>query len=101
MAALLAIARFEIRQRARQVSTWVCFAAMALLAKTYLYEQKWQLAASTAQAVEALGTYSLLPVFADNFRASTKNNAEAIFSVQHTAGLSPNQGNKGPLLCRW
>lgn len=68
-------------------------AAMALLAKTYLYEQKWTLAAQTAQAVEALGTYRLLPVFADNFRAATKNNAEAIFSVQHTAGLSPNQGN--------
>jgi len=68
-------------------------AALALLAKTYLYEQKWALAAQTAQAVEALGTYRLLPVFADNFRAATKNNAEAIFSVQHTAGLSPNQGN--------
>ncbi|OGX91971.1 RagB/SusD family nutrient uptake outer membrane protein [Hymenobacter coccineus] len=68
-------------------------AAMALLAKTYLYEQKWALAATTAQAVEASGTYSLLPVFANNFRAATKNNAEAIFSVQHTAGLSPNQGN--------
>jgi hypothetical protein len=67
-------------------------AAMALLAKTYLYEQKWQLAAQTAQAVEALGTYSLLPVFANNFRAATKNNVEAIFSVQHTSGLSPNQG---------
>jgi hypothetical protein len=67
-------------------------AAMALLAKTYLYEQKWQLAAQAAQAVEALGTYSLLPVFANNFRAATKNNVEAIFSVQHTSGLSPNQG---------
>ncbi|GAC1367421.1 MAG: RagB/SusD family nutrient uptake outer membrane protein [Hymenobacter sp.] len=67
-------------------------AALALLAKTYLYEKKWPLAAQTAQAVEALG-YALLPVFADNFRAATKNNKEAIFSVQHTSGLSPNQGN--------
>ncbi|MBC6988720.1 RagB/SusD family nutrient uptake outer membrane protein [Hymenobacter sp. BT491] len=67
-------------------------AALALLAKTYLYEKKWALAAQTAQAVGALG-YSLLPVFADNFRAATKNNKEAIFSVQHTSGLSPNQGN--------
>ena len=67
-------------------------AAMALLARTYLFEKKWALAAQTAQAVEALG-YKLLPVFADNFRAATKNNTEAIFSVQHTSGLSPNQGN--------
>ena len=67
-------------------------AALALLAKTYLYEQKWPLAAQTAQAVGALG-YALLPVFADNFRAATKNNAEAVFSVQHASGLSPSQGN--------
>jgi len=68
-------------------------AALALLAKTYLFEKKWALAASTAQAVEALGVYSLLPNFADNFRAATKNNAEAVFSVLHTSGLVPFQGN--------
>jgi hypothetical protein len=68
-------------------------AALALLAKTYLFEQKWALAASTAQQVDALGVYSLLPVFADNFRAATKNNAEGIFSVQHQTGLTPAQGN--------
>jgi len=68
-------------------------AALALLAKTYLFEQKWALAASTAQAVDALGVYSLLPVYADNFRAATKNNAEGIFTVQEQAGLTPTQGN--------
>ena len=68
-------------------------AALALLAKTYLFEQKWALAASTAQQVDALGIYSLLPVFADNFRAATKNNAEGVFSIQHQSGLTPVQGN--------
>lgn len=68
-------------------------AALALLAKTYLFEKKWALAASTAAQVEALGVYSLLPVFSDNFKASTKNNAEAVFSILHTTGLSPFQGN--------
>lgn len=68
-------------------------AALALLAKTYLFEQKWAQAAATAQQVEALGVYSLLPVFADNFRAATKNNAEGIFSIQHQTGLVPFQGN--------
>ncbi len=67
-------------------------AALALLAKTYLYEKKWALAASTAQAVGALG-YVLQPVFADNLRAATKNNKETIFSVQYASGLSPTQGN--------
>ena len=68
-------------------------AALALLSKTYLYEKKWALAAKTAQAVRTLNVYELLPVFADNFRQATKNNKEAIFSVQHTSGLSPGQGN--------
>lgn len=68
-------------------------AALSLLAKTYLFEQKWALAASTAQAVDALGVYSLLPVYADNFRAATKNNTEGVFSIQHQTGLVPYQGN--------
>lgn len=67
-------------------------AALALLAKTYLYERKWTQAADAARQVTALG-YRLLPVFADNFRAATKVNAEAVFSVLHTSGLSPAQGN--------
>ncbi|RYY26798.1 MAG: RagB/SusD family nutrient uptake outer membrane protein [Sphingobacteriaceae bacterium] len=68
-------------------------AALALLAKTYLFEQKYALAASTAQQVEALGIYALTNRFTDNFTASTKNNTEAIFSILHTAGLTPKQGN--------
>ena len=68
-------------------------AAMSLLAKTYLFEQKWALAASTAKAVDDLGIYSLLPVFADNFRATTKNNVEGVFSIKHQTGLVPFQGN--------
>ena len=68
-------------------------AALGLLAKTYLFEQKWDLAASTSQAVDALGIYSLLPVFADNFRQATKNNNEGVFSIQHQSGLVPYQGN--------
>jgi len=67
-------------------------AALALLAKTYLYEKKWAQAAQTAQQVEGLG-YKLTPVFGDNFRAATKNNQEVIFAVLHTNGLSPGQGN--------
>ncbi|MGI4020600.1 MAG: RagB/SusD family nutrient uptake outer membrane protein [Janthinobacterium lividum] len=68
-------------------------AALSLLAKTYLFEQKFALAASTSQQVEALGVYSLTNKFTDNFTASTKNNTEAIFSILHTGGLSPKQGN--------
>ncbi|PJJ75823.1 RagB/SusD domain-containing protein [Thermoflavifilum aggregans] len=69
-------------------------AALALLAKAYLFQEKWDLAAKTAQMVEALGIYSLLPNFDNNFKAAyKKNNPEAIFSVWHVSGASPFQGN--------
>ncbi|MHB1921003.1 MAG: RagB/SusD family nutrient uptake outer membrane protein [Chitinophagaceae bacterium] len=68
-------------------------AALSLLAKTYLFEKKWDSAAMAAEQVEALNIYKLLPVYSDNFKASTKNNTEAIFSVWQQTGLSPFQGN--------
>ena len=64
-------------------------AALALLAKTYLFHtslaNNYQLAAQTAQQVVALG-YMLTNNYSDNFRASTKINSEVIFSVNHIAG---------------
>ncbi|MCC8408198.1 RagB/SusD family nutrient uptake outer membrane protein [Mucilaginibacter sp. UR6-1] len=67
-------------------------AALALLAKTYLFEKKYDAAVTAAEQVEALG-YQLTPKFTDNFNAKTENNTEVIFAVQHVAGLSPKQGN--------
>lgn len=68
-------------------------AALALLAKTYLFERKWDEAASAAQQVEALGIYNLTQLFTDNFNANKKDNAEAIFSVWHKSGSNPFLGN--------
>jgi hypothetical protein len=68
-------------------------AALALLAKTYLFEKKWEQAVSTAQGVEALGVYSLTNLFTDNFNANKKDNTEAIFSVWHKSGSNPFLGN--------
>jgi len=68
-------------------------AALSLLAKTYLFEQKWDSAATTAQQVEALGIYSLNNLFTDNFNANKKDNPEAIFSVWQASGQSPFLGN--------
>ena len=73
-------------------------AALALLAKTYLFHadlaNHYQLAAQNAQAVEALNYYSLTNLYSDNFNAATKNNKEAIFTVNHISGASPYQGNE-------
>lgn len=68
-------------------------AALSLLSKAYLFQQNWEMAAQTAQSVEALNIYSLLPNFDNNFQSAYKNNSEAIFSVWHVSGASPFQGN--------
>ena len=64
-------------------------AALALLAKTYLFHtdlsSHWQLAAQTAEEVEGMG-YQLTSLYYDNFRAATKANTEEIFTVNQVAG---------------
>ncbi|GAB3691525.1 RagB/SusD family nutrient uptake outer membrane protein [Spirosoma flavus] len=69
-------------------------AATALLAKAYLYQKKWQQAATTAAQVQAIGNYALLPIYSRNFSQAFKNNSEAIFSVQHLTGQVPFTGNR-------
>ncbi len=69
-------------------------AATALLAKAYLYQQKWQQAAETAAQVTTVGGYKLLPVFSQNFNQEFKNSTEAVFSVQHLTNQVPFLGNR-------
>lgn len=68
-------------------------AALALLAKTYLFQQKWDSAALAAAQVEALNVYKLNNNYMDNFRAAAKDSTEAVFSAWHISGASPFQGN--------
>ncbi len=68
-------------------------AAKALLAKTYLFEEKWSDAASTAEEVTAYG-YLLMPVYQHNFNVIFDNNNEQIFQVQHMSEESPVQGSR-------
>jgi hypothetical protein len=64
-------------------------AALALLAKTYLFHSSlanhYTLAAQTAEEVETMG-YTLTQLYYDNFSAATKVNTEEIFTINHTAG---------------
>jgi hypothetical protein len=68
--------------------------ANALLAKVYLFNANlanhYQLAAAAAQSVEAFGYYSLTPKFSDNFKSASKNNTEAVFTVNHLSGGQQN-----------
>jgi len=68
-------------------------AALAMLGKVNLYQQKWADAIGYFQQVEALGIYSLLPDYADNFKLAYENSSESIFGIQHLTGQNPMTGN--------
>ena len=57
-------------------------AALGYLAKTYLFNKMYQDASDQFKAVMALGVYSLVPNYKDNFTEANENNAESIFEVQ-------------------
>jgi hypothetical protein len=67
-------------------------AALALIAKTYLYMEDWLKVIEFVEAVEALGVYDLVPDYQDNFRKETQNNSESVWEIQH-ANLELGLGN--------
>lgn len=58
--------------------------AYALAAKTALYGKEWEKTLEYVGKVKALGVYSLMPDYEDNFRENTQNNAESVWEIQHT-----------------
>ena len=68
-------------------------AAWGLLAKTFLYQQKWDDALTAIAAVDALGIYDLESVYKNNFIDSTQNNKESLFEIQHLSGQLPKLGS--------
>jgi hypothetical protein len=75
-------------------------AAQALLAKVYLYQEKWQLASDMSSNVMSSGQYSLLTNYADVWREVGENKSESIYEVQATltkglVGYTDVQGPRG------
>lgn len=68
-------------------------AALGLLAKVYLYQEKWQEAADAAQQVMGMG-YSLEPNYGDNWDIENEFGQESIFEISYTNDGSG--GNWGP-----
>lgn len=73
-------------------------AAQALLAKAYLYQQKWQLAYNLSGDVIGSSQYNLLPNYANVWRESGENGMESIYEVQATLtnGLRDYTNVQGP-----
>ncbi|MFN8253929.1 MAG: RagB/SusD family nutrient uptake outer membrane protein [Ferruginibacter sp.] len=63
-------------------------AANGLLAKVYLYQQKWQQAMNTASIVMNSGQYDLSTTYDKIFREEGENSKESVFEVQATASAA-------------
>lgn len=84
------------------------FAAMAYLAKCYLFQAFPDGQADAAQLAKAKplldeiindGGYSLVPRFHDNFAVETRNNSESIFEIQYSLTTADGSGgNVGDIL---
>ena len=57
-------------------------AALAFLGKSYLFNQKYELASAKFKEVMNLGVYDLVANYADNFTEANENNKESIFEIQ-------------------
>ena len=62
-------------------------AANALLAKVYLYQEKYGEAVTTAEKVINSNIYSLEPNFEDNFKLYNEFGVESIFEINYVDGL--------------
>lgn len=58
-------------------------AAMGLLSKVYLYQEKWQLAADMAQAVIDLNHYALEEDYGDNWDITNEHGKESLFEITY------------------
>jgi len=57
-------------------------AALGFLGKSYLFNQKFDLAAAKFKDVMNLGVYDLVPDYGDNFTEANENNKESLFEIQ-------------------
>ncbi len=68
-------------------------AALGLLAKVYLFQEKWQKVITTTNQVQDLIMYELLDVYRHNFELAYDNNDESIIEFQHNKGETPYEGS--------
>lgn len=71
-------------------------AALSLLGKAYLYQDKFGQAATTFEEVITGGYYSLIPDYNNLFTVANENNSETVFDVEYS-GLEG--GSYGCLVC--
>ena len=80
----LAASYLPIKYAATDVGRATKGAALALAAKTYLYQKSWDKTIEYVKKVKDLNTYALMPNYQDNFGKKTQNNTESVWEIQHT-----------------
>ncbi|MCC9134846.1 RagB/SusD family nutrient uptake outer membrane protein [Pontibacter silvestris] len=60
--------------------------ATGLLAKVYLTQKEWALAAQKAKEVMDMGIYDLWPTYAEAFKIENENGKESLFEIQYVSG---------------
>lgn len=80
-----------------QVGRATKWAAAAVLARVYLFQNKWDQAQTLLDAIINSNKYSLMDNFHDNFKIATQNNKESIFEIQ----MSVNDGSNGSYNANW
>ncbi len=71
-------------------------AALALLAKVFLYQEKWPEAVNAAQDVINQGVYVLESDFRNNFLQTTEFGSESVFEINYIDGFSTVDFNNVP-----
>ena len=67
-------------------------AAQALLVKSYLWQENWSAAQTTAEEIVNSGEYQLTPNYADIFTTGGENNEESVFEIQYMNASGGNWG---------
>lgn len=87
----------EYRQQKKLLGRASRGAAQSLLGKVYLYDKKWEAAASEFHKVIEGGDYKLEPVYSDLFWPDHENGEESIFEIQYQSGVG--EGNSFVRFC--
>lgn len=80
---LLAAAEVLPKRSSAEVGHATSGAALGLLGKVYLYQEKWQEARDVLQTVINSGEYELLPEFGQVWDMDYDNSVESLFEIQY------------------
>ncbi|MBQ6243909.1 MAG: RagB/SusD family nutrient uptake outer membrane protein [Bacteroidales bacterium] len=86
------------RYGAADVGRATKYAALGMLGKAYVYQEKWSEAKAVLKQVIDSGQYDLMENFGDVWDVDTNNNKESIFELQTRFETSYNLGNAIPVV---